>query len=315
MRLLAWISQALATAALISIPIWWQNDFAHAIVPPFILYKTGHAWTLNGAALSFAISALVLVVAQWYDKYLSMQESAREQKLVLHNRAFVDTYAAAVNDSVSAAYLASRMTQQERYIAQKNILIAIANIVHFFYEEKEGLEINACYMLAYGVDTLPNGIAERIRFTERKRPISTYGHVLDLALWAYERPDLPKALALPVEDPNDDIMRYKLLPGAPAAFALGRIEVVESTDDLDPYFRGAGKSVDPVVREEQLNYFRERGFKSFVSIPLTRNRNEKIFGVLNVQSNKTAVLGPKNCHQKLVTDLLGPFAHALGFLT
>jgi hypothetical protein len=167
-------------------------------------------------------------------------------------------------------------------------------------------------MLGYPVASAPPDIESRLRFKEKKRALSSYSHVLDLILWAENKPELPTALALPVEDPSDSVTRFKLLPGAPYAYAFDRIATIQDTAQLDSYFKTEGKYVDVAVKEEQLYYFREYSFKSFAALPINSG-GDKV-GVLNVQSNKTNLMGTTNENQKLVTDLLDPLKQALTLL-
>lgn len=306
MRIVARLAQLVGSIGLFIVPVWWHNKLALAKSWPIIAYHSANSLRMNWAVLGFFGCAALMVCGQW----TAERAAAKQQKLVGGDRALMEAYAAAVKNSIQSAAVAHNMTAEDRLSAQKNILITIANIVHLYYDKKDDLEINACYMQAYSTDDLPVDVAGRVMFKEKTRRLDTYAHVLDLILWAKDCE--PKQMALPVEDPSDSDMKFKLLPGAPAAFALRKTQTVQSTDDLEPYFNEQGRNVDAVVRDAQIKYFRDQGFESFVSIPI--ETDDTMIGVLNVQSNKRNILGPRNRHEKPVTNLLEPLRHALGLL-
>jgi hypothetical protein len=309
MRAVSWIEQIVGTAALLFIPILWPDRLALVKVWPYIAVGSSGSWTINWALIAFALSSSVLVHGQWAGE----RAAAKEQKIVGEDRALMEAYAAAVKDSIRSAAVAHNMKPSDRLVAQKKILSTIANVVYLYYSKEDELEINACLMLVYAVADVPAEIADRVKqFIEKGRLLNTYAHVLDLSVWAKDCQ--PSHLSLPVEDPTDADMKLKLLPGAPAAFALRVVQTIESTDDLISYFgpRGAGRNLDGVAKEAQLKFFGQQGFKSFVSIPIVID--EKILGILNVQSNKVCILGRRNKNLKPVTDLLEPLWHALGWI-
>jgi hypothetical protein len=315
MRYLIWACQFVLLASLGVIPLLWTDDLAVAKRYPFLFFWKDGSFHLNVPLTVMALVVLLLVLLQVYEKKREAQEAARlarQAKELVGDREFIEAYASAVKDSINAAYLAHGMRHEQRIAAQADVLKSIRSIVRKFYDDKQDLEINACLMLAYSIASAPGDIESRLRFKEKKRDLRSYSHVLDLVLWAEDRPDLPKALALPVDDPCDPEARFKVLPGAPYAFAFDRPAVIQDTSDLDSYFNNQGKYIDLAVRQEQMLYFGAYSFKSFASLPVKRE-GEKI-GVLNVQSNKVNIMGEGNENGKLVTDLLDPLKQALALL-
>lgn len=258
--------------------------------------------------LGFVLSVLMQVI----DKKLIASEVAKELKGVVSDREFLEAYSAAVSSTIETIHASSGMNSQELERARKQVLRGIRAIVDYYYDKSDDFRINACYMLAYPTTRMPPGVEKRLQFKQKTRPIANYAYVLDLVMWAEDRSDLPKELAIPVEDPSDDETRLGLLPGAPQAFAMGEIVVVQDTHNLGNYFRDQGRYVDPKVKEDQLQFFTRYNFRSFACFPLEHEGSKK--GVLTIQSNEPHIFGKNNQHQKLVSDLLKPMRDSLTIL-
>jgi hypothetical protein len=312
MRYFIWACQFVLLAALGVIPLLWTDELALAKHAPFFWHWKDGGFQLNLPLSTMFLAVFLLVVLQVYDKRQEAGQLMKQAKGVVGDREFIEAYARAVKDSINAAYLAHGMNQEQRIAAQKDILKSIRSIVHKFYDDKQDLEINACLMVAYTIASAPSDIESRLRFKEKKRELRSYSYVLDLILWAENKPELPLEFALPVENASDTGDRFKLLPGAPYAFALERAAVISDTSALGDYFNNDGKYVDVAVKEEQMLYFQTYRFKSFAALPM--KREGEMVGVLNVQSNKVNIMGNGNENQKLVTDLLDPLKQALTLL-
>lgn len=310
MKVLSWTLQVIATILILGIPVLWPEQIALMKISPYVAYSAGGSWHPNWTLVGFVASGALLILGQWTEK----RTAAREQKAVSDDRVLMEAYAAAVKDSIQSAAVAHAMGSADRVTAQRKILSAAANVVSLYYGREPGLEINACQMLAYPVSKAPPDAIDRARkFVEGGRHIEDYEYILDLDVWAKDCE--PKHLSLPVENTSDQNMQLKLLPGAPAAFALRTVQIVSSTDDIASYFNepsGLGRNLDGVAKEAQLAFFRKQAFKSFVSIPI--EMDDTVLGVLNVQSNKLHILGPKNKYKDPVTNLLEPFRHALAYI-
>ncbi len=309
MRIASLAEQISGTLLILLIPVLWPDKLALLKVSPFIAYRSGDSWVPNWAVIVFLLGVILIIHGQWSGE----RSAAKEQRKVSDDLDLMASYAAAVKDSISSASLAHGMKSEERLSAQIDILKTIASILYLYYGKQLDLDINACQMLAYAVANAPADVAERAKqFIESGRNLDSYAHVLDLTVWAEN--GQPKQLSLPVEDPTTDARRLKLLPGAPAAFALRKVQIIESTDDIKSYFgpNGPGRNLDGVVREAQITFFSKQGFKSFVSIPIGTNDNP--LGVVNVQSNRPHILGRRNKHKRPVMNLLEPLLYALQLL-
>jgi GAF domain-containing protein len=291
-RYTIWGFQICFGIAAVMLPIVWRET----------LRKDRSQW-----AVVIVIVALYVGLQIW-ERAIAMRaarETERKAKAISNDRDFVERYANAVGDSVRAAYLAHGMNATELDDAKRTVLRAISSIVLGYHQSPDALDINANYMRAYEAGAVAPGVAAAVRFKHSFRAVDTFGHILNLELWAHERPGLVRPFALPVE--ADD--QHRLLPGAPYAFAMDQVAVV-NTRDIGSYFQEKGTRLDEEIRGLLQNYFSEQDFKSFVSIPM-KHQGKKI-GVLNVQSNVAPIFQPAD--QKLVIDLLSPLQQALTLL-
>ncbi len=316
MRLRIWVlaGQLIGTVLVVLVPLVWSDSFLKIKSSsfPYVWYWEGNQRNPNFPAIFLILGLILSVVMQITDKKLIALEVAKNVKGVVTEREFLEAYSATVSSTIESVRASSGMNPEQLEHARKKVLKGIRAIVDYYYDKSEDLKINACYMLAYPTTFMPIGIEERLDFREKQRLITTYAHVLDLVMWAEDHIDLPKKLAIPVENPDEDELRFKLLPGAPRAFAMGETIVVPDTRDLDEYFKNQGKYVDAKVRERQLQFFKDHNFRSFVSFVLEHDAIKK--GVLNVQSNEPFIFGKDNEHQKLVTELLRPMKDSLAIL-
>jgi hypothetical protein len=290
------------------LPIWLSDDLSRAKAYPYLWYWIGKERHLNYAAYCFVIGFVFLVVAQIADKKLM----ATEMKGLVSDREFLEAYCKTVESSILTVRAADGMSPAELIRARRLILQGICLVVHQYHDKSPHLNINACYMVAYPTTSAPAGIESRLKFKEDDRLLSSYAHVLDLTLWAEDRNELPKELALPVEDPSDPNKRLRLLPGAPAAYALDQVCAIADTRDLKQYFENGGRFVDREIARQQTDFFEKQGFRSFASFPL--NHDGVIRGVLNVQSARPFILGRESEHENMVTELLRPLRTAMAIL-
>jgi len=306
MRYIAFSIKVVLTVLLIPLA---ERALPGAVKHPFILHLEPDGWAVDWWLLGLVVMACLVVAGDQYEKRLIIEDTKKNSKELVSDREFMEQYSSAVGAALWLSYLAGQMDADDMRDAQRKLLRAICLIVSYYYDKKQDIDINACIMQAYDTASGPADVGTRLRCKEKMRDLSTYAHILDLVCWAFPRPGLPTELALPVEDPSDPLCKFKLLPGAPHAFALDAVTVVQDTNDLREYFRTEGKNVDPAVRAEQLFYFQEYSFRSFVSIPL--NCQGEAVGVLNIQSNQPNIFGLGNKHQALVMNLLNPLITAL----
>lgn len=150
-------------------------------------------------------------------------------------------------------------------------------------------------------------IEERLRFREAGVQCAGLSGVLDLverfsttATSADHAPDTSlQPLALPVPtSPQTHQGRFKVLPGAPQAFALIEFSYFDDTWMIPEWCEKHG-DFTAAVRDELRQYFHDaQHFRSFVSIPLVEtgrvlglaDDQPGPIGVLNIHSNRTNLL-------------------------
>lgn len=287
------------------LPIWWPEYLARAKTYPYLWFLDNGVRHFNYPAFLALFCAVSLFVSQAADKTLM----TREFKGFVSDREFIEAYAGAVESCIKTMHAASGMNEDQLKHARKQILHAIRLVVHHYYDKAEKLDINACYMAAYPIADVPDGIEGRLKFRDKKRLLATYGYVLDLVMWADDHGDLPCDFAIPVEDEKSSNFSLRLLPGAPSAFVKNIVCVVEDTRKISSYFETEGRYVDREVVAEELEFFKTQRFRSFASLPLQDEGEKK--GVLNLQSGKVNIFGRKNRDQAVVTKLLHPLQTAL----
>ena len=317
-RLYAWIPQFIGTLLFVCVPLLWPEQFLKAREYPFFWYvdkqSQPHA---NFPAIFVALGIAITIAAQIFDKTIMSKELsadlAKEIKGIVSDRRFMEAYSVTVSSIMQVTKTVNGMTPAQMAETQKDILQGICLVIQHYYDKARELGVNACWMLAHPINSLPNGIEQRLKFHDKARDIRTYASILDLQVWAEDEPDLPSKLALPVEDPSDDDYRFRMLPGAPASLAYNRVTVLPDTHDVDgylkEYFETDGKNVNPTVRAAQVQFFREHGFRSFACFPLAGANGTR--GVLNVHTRKPYIFGPHNENEQLVTDLLEPIRTGL----
>jgi hypothetical protein len=173
------------------------------------------------------------------------------------------------------------------------ILKALSKEIGVYFDEVTDGSLNTNLMIAYRTADCSPEILRRLQssmmFMGYRRELDSYMYALELILWGREETDIPP-LVLPVEDPKEEIGKRKLLPGAPAAFALNQDRFIPDTHNIEEYMRsdqdGIGTDLERDVRDRVASYFKSKRFRSFASLVLRDTRNEKPIGVLNIQSDR-----------------------------
>jgi hypothetical protein len=307
LRYLLWTIQAVGALLFLFLPLWAPDSLALAKQYPYLWFYVGDVKHYNFPALLALVGGVMAVFSQIADKRLM----ALEFKGVVSDREFVEAYSGVLDSCMLAMKASSGMNAEQLVHARRQVLHGIRLVVAHYYDKAEKLDINACYMVAHPANSAPVGIEKRLKFWDKRRRLDTYGHFLDLVLWAEDHGELPKEFAIPVEKVDEPNMSLRQLPGAPAAFAMNRVYVVEDTRKLKRYFEEEAQYVDREIVGQELDFFASQKFRSFASLPLGDDDGGEMKGVLNLQSGRTSIFGKNNCDQEVVTKLLKPLLTAL----
>ncbi len=232
---------------------------------------------------------------------------------VVANRVGEDfkNYLDTVGEAVALRGSASSYTREEARKAQKLTLRNICAAVAIYYKEGDDerkQKFNASLMLPEDYElwlTAPGGkFKEAVRFFDPRRDVDACTKMLHLTCWARE-PQGWKPFVLAVDGDADYV-----LPGAPRAYATRKLQVVADTKAVDVMEKEMIEHAK-IAKRQLRNYFEENEdrFRSFFSVPLILN--ERIVGILNVQSKETHILGANNEHQKDLELSLLPFCALL----
>ena len=196
----------------------------------------------------------------------------------------------------------------------RSILRAISSVVKANIRDQNVI-VNANYMVPR--PAAPE-LMKEAAFCDSKRRHDSYKCFLELRSWAYDTPDLPSRLVLPV-----DKTAGEMLFGAPTAYATHRTVIVRNTRKV---YKTIDKRKHPEIRhavEDYFNAHRDR-IRSFATLPIRvptffnaqqlRQFNcaaNDVIGVMNVQSSKTSVLGVFEGNQRKLEMAIGPYVHIL----
>jgi hypothetical protein len=188
----------------------------------------------------------------------------------------------------------------------EEVLKAVCQEVRAYhsYRGREDLTIRANVMIPYPSDSCPRNVQDRLKFRGYGRDVTSYRFILWLLLWSEQDPEVAP-IALPVEDTTILRGRNRLLPGAPAAFALGQDFVIQDTSKIEDHVAALGPDLEPDVLQELRDYCREMPFRSFASLVL--KAGEKPIAVLNIQSSLRNVFGEGAAEEKTVASLIGDY--------
>jgi hypothetical protein len=200
---------------------------------------------------------------------------------------------------------------EEEYIdLQRDLLNTVATLVTIQYEPVPTAKVSANWMRLYPGQTAPD---DAIRAAQdfvhpgfrNKEAMKTLWGILVLREWNEKPLNMPGRgeLALPVYDPEDADQLKMQLHGAPQAVANaeGYIVVSDSTR-LD--FSNHEES----IKRKFESYFQDHAeeLRSFASVRMEYDK--KIWGVINVQSSETELCGTTPDIQRIVVDMVRPFA-------
>lgn len=202
----------------------------------------------------------------------------------------------------------SALTQEDVVALARFLLNSIAHLALIFDDQPvtpdgpASYSANVMIYIAKADDgTLPAEVHSLLRFHPDRTNVSGLRGVLVL------RPDLSSTSDTsgePVPDPNLSAFalpvpfemransRWNALPGAPKAFLEGQIDGHRDTHTLGHWCRGSGNFSEETAQELERYFSDEEGrhVRSFISRPL-RGPDGGAFGVLNLHSNRTRILG------------------------
>ncbi len=200
---------------------------------------------------------------------------------------------------------------------QRETLQNVCDMVALYYEEHKKTQskdkFNASIMVSHEcADWLElrggrQQWKESVRFFDANRQVGACTQVLVLTDWARE-PNGWAEFVLPVDGDPDYV-----LPGAPRAFAKDELQVIADTlspQDLNQEMLKHASAAQQKLR----NYFEDNKdeFRSFFSLPL--HADNKVVGILNVQSKDVDILGIDNENRDVLEMCLRPFCSLLAAL-
>jgi Ion channel. len=203
---------------------------------------------------------------------------------------------------------------EERYTQlQKELLKTIATLVSTQYAPPPSATVTVNWMQLYSGDKAPERYLSLARdFTHPimrdERSMRTLWGILIMRQWSDKPAYMPDndEFALPVYDPENPNQHKFQLPGAPQA--IGSSEgyiVVSNSKNIDL------SNQDESVRQKLIEYFQSHApeLRSFASLRL--EYNGKALGVINIQSSEVESFGATLEEQRLLVDMLEPFARYL----
>jgi hypothetical protein len=212
------------------------------------------------------------------DEYDRMVESAYERKRELD---------ADIASNLAALILSSDSVRD----VLRNMCVVFK--VHTSASESPEVNSNLMIAIAYAEATAEQKNRLKFKFGDESR----YGYLLWLTDYAYEKGE--ERISLAVEDPIRSQWEDTVLPGAPLAFLRTR-EVVVNTKRLDFAIK-----IPKNVQREMTQYFRAKGLKNFLSVPVIGNK--KLIGIVNIEFSNELAAGLQN----EVVKTLQPFCAVL----
>ncbi len=188
------------------------------------------------------------------------------------------------------------------------ILKAVAEEVRAFWDaEADSVKTNL--MLAYKIRGCPSDLLERLRgitkFMGAGRELESYHYVMELALWGVPDPEIP-AVAVPVDNAANGMLKLQLIPGAPTALALLTDQVVPDTKEI---LSLAARELASNVQLELTAYFEGKKIRSFACLVL--REKEYPIGVLNIQWTSTDILGQGNKDEDTIIKSIEQYRYCL----
>ncbi len=210
-------------------------------------------------------------------------------------------------------YLDSGLALIKSVIEQ--MLKATADEIRAYWEGKAD-SVRANLMIAHETSTCAPEELQRLKqitkFLGFGRDLDSYQYILELVAWGYSDPEVPPALALPVEDPSQPEGKRRLLPGAPLAFALDDDFVIQNTRKISELAKTVSPDLDTDVLKNLQDYFGSKRMQSFACLVLHMEKSK--VAVLNVQSNETEIFGPENADKETMTKSIEHYRYCLEYL-
>lgn len=179
------------------------------------------------------------------------------------------------------------------------ILSAIKTVMEDFLEIPK---TNVNYMRAYAAGECPETIRKRVRFAFGDH--ARYSHYLCLVEYAKQHGK--EVFALPVESAQSPLARSGLLQGAPVAFQLNKPVYIRDTARIE-YPKGIPAKMVAELKE----YFRDKPFQSFLSIPILGAGGFPV-GVLNIDSDHKYAFGRRDDQLEYIAAIISPLSGLLG---
>jgi hypothetical protein len=206
----------------------------------------------------------------------------------------------------------SELEYEEYVRLQQALLDTIVQLVTLQYTPSPTAKVSANWMQLYKGSNAPKTALDLARKFVPS-PMRTDGAMrglwglLVLKEWNERPPLMPDKgeFALPVYNPASELdLRYQL-EGAPQAISSDSGYVVIPDTSKITF-----SNQDEEVRQNLQEYFRERApdIKSFVSVSIMDEETGDTFGVINIQSNELHLCGATPEVQRLLVDMLRPFA-------
>lgn len=278
------------------VPAYW---FTKLLV---VVESLAGLW-LSATVLGFFVGSL-----------LGSQQQDREARWF---RDFQRVYFDALNRFSEAISSMGKLNREEWEALEKHLLDNIANIVKLQYDPLPSAKVSANWMQLYRGDSAPReylALAQEYTSPQLRNETAmrTVWGILVLREWSEKPSNMPGngELALPVYDPNDpDQMRCQL-PGAPLAVSsMDGYDVVSDVEEMEL------SNQDASVRDRLNRYFQDHRaeLKSFASVRVGYPGGETL-GAINIQSSETDLCGTTKEEQRIIVDMIRPFAGYLAAL-
>jgi hypothetical protein len=193
---------------------------------------------------------------------------------------------------------------------RRNVLETVARLVRLQYGPRPSAKVNANWMRFYRGREVPPHALEMVRghvvpHLATEEAMRTVWGFLVLQEWDNQPPLMPGSgeLVLPVYDPHNPALSKDQLLGAPQAVGSEEGYVIVSdatTVDLS--------NQHPDVARRLAEYFSERAkdLRSFASVRMGTRSDPA--GVINIQSSEPDLCGTSPEAQRILVDMIQPFA-------
>lgn len=245
------------------------------------------------------------LAARAYDAWVSRGAPYRSEE-------FIRELSEYQKKSIDLVHSLDSLSEPELREGAQGVLRMLAFTVEAYHRKADGIRVNANYM----IPTAPtDDLVQQALFTTRDRHVNSFRCFLQLVMWAEHSDGCPEDVLLPVELPSS---HHPLLFGAPHAFVHQEMQVVGNTEDL---WQVTQAEEYAPTRMQIAEFFKRQSdrFKSFASFPMSvppgkaHTCQHPVMGVVNIDSNKTALLGQHRSNQAKLRQVLAPLIHILSY--